>query len=50
MQRVLHSGDDTEIAATSTQGPKQFWMVLTIGGYDPSVRKHDLCGEQVVER
>src|SRR5262249_31053267 len=45
MQLEVHIGYDTEIAATTPQGPEQLLLIAVMGGHDAAVGEYDLDGE-----
>src|SRR5262249_46297296 len=50
MQLDVHIDDDTEIAATTAQGPEQFLLLTMPSRDDPAVGENNIRAEQIVER
>src|SRR5215470_10573008 len=45
----MHIGDDTEIAATTAQGPEQFLLMIVQRSDDAAVGQDNFGAEQIVE-
>ena len=46
VQSVLERGDDTEVAATSPQGPEQIFVLVLAGGHHLSIGGDDFSGHR----
>src|SRR5579859_6479780 len=49
-QLELERGQDTKVAASATNGPKQVFVLVLIRDNEFSVRGDHICGDQVVQR
>ena len=48
VQPEFERGDDSEVAATTAQCPKQVGMRVGAGPYTPAIGQHHLCRFEVV--
>ena len=50
VQAELQAGHDAEVAAAAADRPEQVGMVLGVGAHELAVCRHDVGGQQIVDR